>query len=103
VLKALVATWLVDVPHVDLERSRQSLLDARDVLHAVSSRAGDRIGPDVWAELAPGLGLADAAAVQRHLRVLGRRIAHLSPLTRRGAGHAVPRAAPAAAVLWSSD
>ena len=36
VLKALVATWLVDVPHVDLERSRLSLLDARDVLHEVS-------------------------------------------------------------------
>ncbi|HEY7987833.1 MAG TPA: HD domain-containing protein, partial [Lapillicoccus sp.] len=83
VLKALVATWLVDVPHVDLERSRLSLLDARDVLHEVSGRAGDRIGPDVWAELAPGLGLADAAAVQRHLRVLGRRIAHLSRLTWR--------------------
>jgi [protein-PII] uridylyltransferase len=83
VLKALVATWLVDVPHVDLERSRRSLLDARDVLHEVSGRAGDRIGPDVWAELAPGLGLADAAAVQRHLRVLGRRIAHLSRLTWR--------------------
>ena len=83
VLKALVATWLVDVPHVDLERSRQSLLDARDVLHEVSGRAGDRIGPDVWAELAPGLGLANAAAVQRHLRVLGRRIAHLSRLTWR--------------------
>src|SRR4051812_9088586 len=26
VLKALVATWLVDVPHVDLERSRRTML-----------------------------------------------------------------------------
>ena len=60
VLKALVATWLVDVPHVDLERSRLALLDARDVLHEVAGRATDRVGPDVWAELAPGLGLADA-------------------------------------------
>ncbi len=83
VLKALVATWLVDVPHVDLERSRLALLDARDVLHDVSGRATDRVGPDTWAELAPGLGLADAVAVQRHLRELGRRIAHLSRLTWR--------------------
>jgi [protein-PII] uridylyltransferase len=83
VLKALVATWLVDVPHVDLERCRLALLDARDVLHEVAGRATDRISPETWAELAPGLGLADAAAVQRHVRELGRRIAHLSRLTWR--------------------
>ena len=98
VLKALVATWLVDVPHVDLERSRLSLLDARDVLHEVSGRAGDRIGPDVWAELAPGLGLADAAAAQRHLRVLGRRIAHLSRLTWRRTDDVLLRPSSPAAV-----
>jgi [protein-PII] uridylyltransferase len=83
VLKALVATWLVDVPHVDLERSRLALLDARDVLHAVAGRATDRVSPDIWGELAPGLGVRDAAAAQRHLRELGRRIAHLSRLTWR--------------------
>ena len=83
VLKALVATWLVDVPHADLERCRLAMLDARDVLHAVAGRATDRVGPDVWAELAPGLGLADAGAAQRHLRELGRRISHLSRLTWR--------------------
>ncbi len=91
VLKALVATWLVDVPHTDLERCRLALLDARDVLHQVSGRATDRVGPDVWAELAPGLGLADAGAVQRHLRELGRRIAHLSRLTWRRADAVVAR------------
>jgi [protein-PII] uridylyltransferase len=83
VLKALVATWLVDVPHVDLERSRLALLDARDVLHEVAGRPTDRVGPDTWAELAPGLGLADAGEVQRYLRELGRRIAHLTRLTWR--------------------
>jgi [protein-PII] uridylyltransferase len=83
VLKALVATWLVDVPHVDLERCRLALLDARDVLHEVAGRATDRVSPETWGELAPGLGLADATAAQRHLRELGRRIAHLSRLTWR--------------------
>jgi [protein-PII] uridylyltransferase len=83
ILKALVATWLVDAPHVDLERSRLALLDARDELHTVAGRATDRVGPDTWGELAPALGLAGAGEAQRHLRELGRRIAHLSRLTWR--------------------
>ena len=57
VLKALVATWLVDVPHVDLERSRRALLDVRDVLHDVAGRATDRIAPELWGDLAARLGL----------------------------------------------
>ncbi len=87
VLKALVATWLVDVPHVDLERSRVQLLDVRDVLQAAAGRASDRVSPELWAPLAEGLGLVrpdggpDADAAQRHLRQIGRRTAHLSRLT----------------------
>ena len=83
VLKALVASWLVDVPHVDLERSRRALLDVRDVLHERTGRATDRIGPEAWTDLAHGLGLADQSAAQVHVRELGRRIAHLSRLTWR--------------------
>ena len=83
VLKALVATWLVDVPHTDLERSRQRLLDVRDVLHQVAGRPSDRVGPDLWPELAAGLGLPDEDAAQRHVREIGRRITHLSRLTWR--------------------
>ncbi len=83
VLKALVATWLVDVPHADLERSRLAMLDARDVLHDVSGRATDRVAPDAWGDLAAGLGLPDHVAAQVHVRELGRRITHLSRLTWR--------------------
>lgn len=83
VLKALVATWLVDVPHVELEQSRQALLDVRDLLHAVAGRATDRIAPEAWDELAPGLGVGDARAAQVHVREIGRRITHLSRLTWR--------------------
>ena len=43
VLKALVASWLVDVPHGDLERCRMALLDVRDALHD-RGRPGDRPG-----------------------------------------------------------
>jgi [protein-PII] uridylyltransferase len=83
VLKALVATWLVDVSHADLEPARLQLLDIRDVLHAVVGRSGDRIAPETWPDLAVGLGLPDAETAQRQVRVLGRRITHLSRLTWR--------------------
>jgi [protein-PII] uridylyltransferase len=81
VLKALVATWLVDVSHADLEPSRLQLLDVRDALHEVAGRATDRIAPELWPDLAVGLGLPDPAAAQRQVRELGRRITHLSRLT----------------------
>ena len=83
VLHGLVATWLVDVPHVDLERSRLALLDVRDALHEVAGRATDRVAPEAWDELAARLGLPDDSAAQRHVRELGRRITHLSRLTWR--------------------
>ena len=53
VLKALVATWLVDVPHVELERSRLAMLDVRDQVHGLAGRATDRITPEMWSDLAP--------------------------------------------------
>ncbi|HQR28388.1 MAG TPA: [protein-PII] uridylyltransferase, partial [Nocardioides sp.] len=81
VLKALVASWLVDVPHVELERSRRALLDVRDVLHELTGRPTDRVAPEVWGDLAVGCGWTDAAAAQRQVRELGRRITHLSRLT----------------------
>jgi [protein-PII] uridylyltransferase len=81
VLKALVASWLVDVPHTELESSRQQLLDIRDVLHAVTGRGTDRVAPELWPELAERLGLGDAGAAQRQVREVGRRITHLSRLT----------------------
>jgi [protein-PII] uridylyltransferase len=82
-LKALVASWLVDVPHVELERSRMALLDVRDVHHHAAGRPTDRIAPEAWEEIAAGCGLADAAAAQTHVRELGRRLTHLSRLTWR--------------------
>ncbi|HSE69257.1 MAG TPA: [protein-PII] uridylyltransferase [Nocardioidaceae bacterium] len=83
VLTALVATWLVDVPHSDLERSRRQLLDVRDALHDVAGRATDRIAPELWEDLAVRLGHPDAEAAQRAVRLIGRRITHISRLTWR--------------------
>src|SRR5688572_23496568 len=83
VLKALVATWLVDVPHADLERSRRALLDVRDVVQGAAGRPTDRVAPELWPDVAAGLDLPDALAAQVHARRIGRRITHLSRLTWR--------------------
>lgn len=83
VINGLVATWLVDVPHADLERCRQSLLDVRDALHAVTGRATDRVVPEYWAPIAEALGFVDETAAQIHARALGRRITHIARLTWR--------------------
>nr|WP_036508979.1 [protein-PII] uridylyltransferase [Nocardioides sp. URHA0020] len=94
VLKALVATWMVDVPHVELERVRLQMLDVRDVLHDVAGRPTDRINPEQWSDLGHELGLSDARAAQVHVRELGRRITHLSHLTWRRVDAALARPAP---------
>ena len=93
VLKSLVATWLVDVPHVELERSRMALLDVRDLLHDIAGRATDRVAPELWSELGHRLGASDARAAQVHVRELGRRITHLSRLTWRRVDDALARPA----------
>lgn len=85
VLKALVASWVVDVPHGELERCRQALLDVRDALHVVAGRATDRVVPEHWADLAEVLGLAGQEAAQAHTRGLARRLTHLSRLAWRRA------------------
>lgn len=97
VLKALVATWLVDVPHGELESCRQALLDVRDALHTVAGRGNDRVAPELWADMAPMLDLPDAAAVQLHVRSLGRRMTHLSRLSWRRVDSVLRRPPRAAA------
>ncbi len=92
VLKSLTATWLVDIPAADLERSRRQLLDVRDQLHAAAGRASDRIAPEHWSALAEAMALPDDQAAQRQVRELGRRLAHLSRLVWRRADDALRRA-----------
>ncbi len=83
VLKALEASWLVDASTPALEAARMTLLDVRDELHVLTGRASDRVAPEMWGPLAERLALPDAEAAQRHVRSLGRRIAHLSRLAWR--------------------
>jgi len=96
VLKALVASWLVDVPHGDLERGRVALLDVRDALHTVAGRATDRVAPEFWEDIARVLELPDGNAAQVHTRRLARRITHLSRLAWRRAEAVQRRSHPGA-------
>ncbi|MGI8901642.1 MAG: HD domain-containing protein, partial [Nocardioides sp.] len=112
VLRALVATWLVDVPHGELERDRLQLLDIRDELHGVLGRRSDRVAPEAWSDLAERLGVRDAETAQRQVREVGRRITRLCRLTwrrvdavtarpaspRRGRAPGLERVAPGVAV-----
>jgi [protein-PII] uridylyltransferase len=97
VLKALMATWLIDVPHAELEGCRQALLDVRDALHTVAGRGTDRVAPEFWGDMAPLLDLPDAGAVQLHTRSLGRRLTHLSRLAWRRADSVLRRPPSASA------
>jgi [protein-PII] uridylyltransferase len=90
-LRALVATWLVDAPHAELERLRRTLLDVRDALHLVSNRASDRLRPEYLDEVAAVLGESSRDALRLRVADAGRRIAHLSDLTWRRAEHALAK------------
>src|SRR5690606_13732515 len=51
VLRALVATWLVDVPHAEAEACRAELLDIRDALQEVAARRTNRLLPELLPDL----------------------------------------------------
>jgi len=83
VLRALVASWLVDVPHPVVERARRELLDVRDVLHDVAGRATDRLVAEVAGDVAGRLGLADRDALLRRVYASGRSLAYVSDVSWR--------------------
>jgi [protein-PII] uridylyltransferase len=83
VLRALVASWLIDVPHPVVERARLDLLNIRDELHQVAGRATDRLVADVAADVALGLGLPDRDALLRQVYSTGRTLAHVCDVSWR--------------------
>ena len=81
-MRALVATWLVDVPHGESEGLRSSLLDVRDALHEVSGRRLEKLDADHMIDVARFLGRAPED-VELNTRNIGRRLAHLAALAWR--------------------
>ena len=83
VLRALVASWLVDVPHPVVERARLDLLEVRDELHTVAGRATDRLVADLSGEVAAGLGMGGRDELLRHVYSTGRTLAHVCDVSWR--------------------
>ena len=77
VMRALVATWLVDVPHAESEELRSALLDVRDALHITAGRRLEKLDPEHIVEVAAYLG-RDPEVLEFETRNIGRRIAHLA-------------------------
>jgi [protein-PII] uridylyltransferase len=96
VMRALVATWLVDVPHAETEELRSALLDVRDALHITSGRRLEKFDPDRIVDVAAFLG-RDPEVLEFETRNIGRRIAHLATLTWRRVDDAL--ATPRGSVL----
>ncbi len=81
-MRALVATWLVDVPHGESEELRSALLDVRDALHETSGRRLEKLDAEHMPDVARFLG-RDPEEVELHTRNIGRRLAHLAALAWR--------------------
>jgi [protein-PII] uridylyltransferase len=81
-MRALVATWLVDVPHAETEGLRSALLDVRDALHEVSGRRFEKLDSDHIVDVARFLDRAPEE-LELHTRNIGRRLAHLAALAWR--------------------
>ncbi|MFS0885422.1 [protein-PII] uridylyltransferase [Aeromicrobium sp. 179-A 4D2 NHS] len=75
-LRAIAATWLVDVPSAEVAELGDELLAVRDALHDVAGKRTDKLVPDLVPDVAERLG---ESRVDLDLRVrdLGRRIDHL--------------------------
>ncbi len=82
-LRAMLASWLIDVPAAELERLSNQLLEVRDALQETTGRRTDRLVADYAAEVALRCGLPGADALRSSLITTGRAIAHLASVSLR--------------------
>jgi [protein-PII] uridylyltransferase len=82
-LRALLASWLVDVPAAELGRLDGELLEVRDALQETTGRRTDRLVADYGTEVALRCGYVDADALRSSLVTTGRAIAHLASVALR--------------------
>lgn len=82
VMRALVSTWLIDVPRHETEPLRRSLLDVRDALHEATGRRTDRLSGELLPDVAALLDM-EPTELNLHVRDLGWRTAHLAQLAWR--------------------
>ena len=82
-LRAVLASWLVDVPSAELDRLSGALLEVRDALQETTKRRTDRLVADYGAEVADRCGLPDPEALRSSIITTGRAIAHLASVALR--------------------
>ena len=83
VLRAAVASWVVDRPHGGLDTSAARLLDVRDALHLVTGRSTDKLVLQEQDAVAGRLGMADADSVLRVVHDAARSVAYAADVTWR--------------------
>lgn len=72
ILRALTASWLVDMPHVDVDGAHGLLLDVRDALHTTTGRASDRLITQEQDGVAAALARTDIGDRDELLRAVSR-------------------------------
>lgn len=82
-LRAMMATWLVDVPAAELERLKNTLLEIRDALQETTGRTSDRLVADYAAEVAERCGHGSPEELRSELVATGRAVAHLASVALR--------------------
>ncbi len=75
-MRAIAATWLVDVPAAEVAQLTVELLDVRDALHEVGGKRSDKLPADLIPDVAARLELAPVD-LDLYVRDLGRRLDHL--------------------------
>ncbi|MFN8028884.1 MAG: [protein-PII] uridylyltransferase [Dermatophilaceae bacterium] len=86
VLRALVAAWLTDRPHGEVDEAYARLLDVRDALQVVTGRGRDRLGREDHDAVAALLGYSDADDLMTMVSRSGRTLAYALDATMRRAG-----------------
>lgn len=76
VIRALAASWLVDIPHIPWSDSHEHLLDVRDELHRQG--LGDRLVLQSQEDVADALGFGSADELLRSVYLAARQIAYVS-------------------------
>ncbi|WP_425433552.1 [protein-PII] uridylyltransferase [Kineococcus xinjiangensis] len=90
VLRALVASWLTDRPHGDVDEAHELLLDVRDGLQVCSGRPGDRLLLAEQDATAVVCGYADADALLAAVAQAARVVSQALDTTARRARQALP-------------
>ena len=84
-LRAVVASWVADRPHRDVDAAVRRLADVRDALHLVTGRGINRLLLQEQDEVAARLGLPDADALLREVVGAASAVTHAADVTWRRA------------------